>query len=206
MSQLSTLQQNLEKAGLSIDHSLRLEGAQPRELATELTLRYPVASAQLPALSAALDALATNPKATVIEPVQDQTERRELATAQEIAQQQKRAEQQQIQPSNSPSQDQARREFIDAAVPVAQSLRENGGGLQAAYLQQVSKSLLKQPEIKPLDQENLVKVLAKIDQVPALKDSHSVGQLRQAMQVLNPPIKPEQTQTQQQERRRGPKL
>lgn len=206
MSQLSTLQQNLEKAGLRIDHSLRLEGAQPRELATELTLRYPVASAQLPALSAALDALATNPKATVIEPVQDQTERRERATAQEIAQQQKRAEQQQIHPSNSPSQDQARREFIDAAVPVAQSLRENGGGLQAAYLQQVSKSLLKQPEIKPLDQENLVKVLAKIDQVPALKDSPSVGQLRQAMQVLNPPIKPEQTQTQQPERRRGPKL
>ncbi|TDN39874.1 hypothetical protein A8B98_16925 [Hymenobacter sp. UV11] len=206
MSQLSTLQQNLEKAGLSIDHSLRLEGAQPREIATELTLRYTIDSAQLPAISAALDSLATNPKATVIEPVQDQTERRQLATAQEIAQQQKRAEQQQIQPSDSASHDQARRVFIDAAAPVAQTLRENGGGLQAAYLQQVSKSLLKQPEIKPLDQENLAKVFAKVDQVPALKDNPGVGQLRQAMQVLNTPPKQEQAQTQQPERRRGPKI
>ncbi|QKG54936.1 hypothetical protein [Hymenobacter sp. BRD67] len=163
-------------------------------------------SPQLPAISAALDSLATNPKVTVSEAVAAQTERRQLAAQQEVAQQQKRAEQQQMQPSDSPGHDQARRVFIDSAALIAQTLRENGAGLQAAYLQQVSKSLLKQPEIKPLDQENLVKVLAKIDQVPALKDSAGVGQLRQAMQFLNSPVKPEQTQAQQPERRRGPKL
>ncbi|TVT36780.1 toprim domain-containing protein [Hymenobacter setariae] len=206
MSQLSTLQQNLEKVGLSIDHSRKLDNAAPRELATELTLRYRLDSPQLPAISAALDSLATNPKVTVNEGMVAQTERRQMAGEQEVAQQQKRAEQQQLQPSDSPGHDQARRVFINAAALVAQTLRENGGGLQAAYLQQVSKSLLKQPEIKPLDQENLVKVLAKVDQVPALKDSSSVGQLRQAMQVLLTPAKQEQAQAQQPERRRGPKL
>lgn len=206
MSQLSTLQQNLEKVGLSIDHSRKLDSPAPREIATELTLRYRLDSPQLPAISAALDSLATNPKVAVSEAVAAQTERRQIAAQQEVARQQKRAEQQQMQLSDSPGHDQARRVFIDSAALIAQTLRENGAGLQAAYLQQVSKSLLKQPEIKPLDQENLVKVLAKIDQVPVLKDSAGVGQLRQAMQVLNSPVKPEQTQAQQPERRRGPKL
>lgn len=206
MSQLSTLQQNLEKVGLSIDHSRRLDSPVPRELATEVTLRYRLDSPQLPAISAALDNLATNPKVAVMETMQNQTERRQLAGEQETARQQKRAEQQQIQPSDSPSHDHARRVFIDAAAPVAQILRENGGGLQAAYLQQVSRSLLRQPEIKGMDQENLAKVLVKIDQVPALKDSTSVGELRQAMKVLSIPSKPAQEQTQQPERRRGPKL
>ncbi|GAB3720514.1 hypothetical protein GCM10027594_00500 [Hymenobacter agri] len=212
VSQLPILQENIEKAGLSIDHSInRPAGVTPgqpdkREIETELTLRYRLDSPHLPAISAALDALATNPKATVIEGRAEQVERRQLAVEQEEFRQQKRAEQQQIHPSESPSHDQARRVFIDAAAPLAQSLRENGGGLQAAYLQQVSKSLLRQPEIKAMDQENLAKVLTKIDQVPALKDSPSVGQLRQAMQVLNTPTKQAQAQTQQPERRRGPKL
>nr|GFA35360.1 hypothetical protein [Tanacetum cinerariifolium] len=201
MSQLSTLQQNLERVGLIIDHSRRLESTAPREIATELTLRYQLDSPQLPAISAALDSLAINPRVAVNEAVPAQTERRQLAAEQEVARQQKRAEQQQLQPSDSPSHDQARRVFIEAAAPVAQTLRENGGGLQAAYLQQASKSLLKQPVLKALDQENLVRVLAKIDQVPALKDSSSVGQLRQAMQVLSTPIKQEQAQAQQPERR-----
>ena len=107
MSQLSILQQNLAKAGLSIDHSQKLDSSVPSEIAAELTLRYPIASAQLPAINAALDALATNPKATVIEPVQDQAERRQLATAQEQAKQQQ--QQQSVQQKPEPSSTETRK-------------------------------------------------------------------------------------------------
>ena len=215
ISQLSSLQQNLEKAGLSIDHSLKLEGATPREIATELTLRYPIASAQLPALSAALDALATNPKATVIEPVQDQTERRQVAAAQEQAQQQQQQAGPQIQPSDSPAHDHARLSFVQAAGPLAKELREAGAGLDAARLQEVGKFLLKQPELRATDKENLDKVLAVVDKSPALKDRPEVQELRQAVQVLSTPaVKPSEQQSVQQKpespaqetRKKGPRL
>ena len=101
MSQLSTLQHNLAKAGLSIDQSQLLDSSVPSEIATELTLRYPIASAQLPAISAALDTLATNPRATVIEPVQDQAERRQLATAQEQAKVQQQSVPQKPEPPST---------------------------------------------------------------------------------------------------------
>lgn len=211
MSQLNDVQQGLEKAGLKVDHSQKLETAVPREIATELTLRYPLDSPQLPAISQALDALATNPRATVIEPVQDATERRQLATAQEQAKEQQLAGPQ-IQPSESPAHDQARQTFIDAAGPLAKALRESGAGLEAAYLQQLSKNVVRQPEIKGIDQENLAKVLAKVDKLPALKDNAEVAQIRQAVQVLDKPVqgygqpqqKPEPPA--QEVRKRGPRL
>jgi len=114
--------------------------------------------------------------------------------------------QQQIQPSASPAHDQARQAFITASSSVTQALQENGAGLQAAYLQQVSKSLVKQPEIKEIDQENLAKVFTSIDQLPGLKNSPDVSQLKQAVQVLNKPVKQAQTQQQQPELQRGPRL
>ena len=215
ISQLSSLQQNLEKAGLRIDHSQKMETDVPREIATELTLRYPIDSAQLPAISAALDALATNPKATVIEPVQDQTERRQLATAQEQGKEQQKLAGPQIQPSDSPAHDQARMSFVQAAGPLARELREAGAGLDAARLQEVSKYLLKQPELRATDQENLDKVLAVVDKSPALKESPAVQELRQAVQVLSTPaVAPRQPQAVQQKpeppstetRKRGPRL
>lgn len=212
MSQLTDVQQGLEKAGLKVDHSQKLETAVPREIATELTLRYPIDSPQLPAISQALDALATNPRATVIEPVQDATERRQLAAAQEQAKEQHRQAGPQIQPSESPAHDQARQTFIDAAGLVAKLLRESGAGLEAAFLQQLSKNVVRQPEIKGIDQENLTKVLAKVDKLPALKDSAEVAQIRQAVQVLDKPVqgygqaqqKPEPPA--QEVRKRGPRL
>lgn len=214
MSQLSSLQQNLEKAGLRVDHSVKLDSATPREIATELTLRYRVDSPQLPAISAALDALATNPKATVIEPVQDQAERRQLATAQEQAQEQQRQAGPQIQPSVSPGHDQARLSFIQAAASLAKDLREGGAGLEAARLQEVSKFLLKQPELRATDKENLNKVLAVVDKSPALRERPDVQELRQAVQVLSTPaVAPGQQQAQQkpeppsaETRKRGPRL
>lgn len=212
MSQLMAMQQRLEKAGLVVDHSVRLEPLAPRELATELTLRYTASSPQLVTISQALDGLASNPKVKVIEPQQDATERRQLATAQEQAQQ--KQQQQQMQPSESAAHDQARQVFIQAAGPLAKELREAGAGLDAGRLQEVSKYLVKQPELRKTDVENITKVLAVLDKSPALKDRPEVQQVRQAMQVLDKPVQGyEQRQQQQQkpeapaqERKRGPRL
>lgn len=211
MSQLSNVEQNLEKAGLKINHSLRLETDVPREIATAITLRYPLDSAQLPAISQALDTLATNPRATLIEPAPDAAERRQLAAAQEQAKEQQRQAGPQIQPSESPAHDQARLAFIQAAGPVAKVLRESGAGLEAAYLQQLSKTVVRQPELKGVDQEQLTKVLAKVDKLPALKDNADAAQLRQAAQVLDKPVQgygqPQKPEPPTPEvRKRGPKL
>ncbi|WP_460503285.1 toprim domain-containing protein, partial [Hymenobacter agri] len=65
MAQLPQLRDNLERVGLTIDHAIKRETPVAREIATELTLRYRPDSPQLPAISAALDALAANPRATV---------------------------------------------------------------------------------------------------------------------------------------------
>lgn len=211
VSQLQALQANLEKAGLVLDHSKGLDTAVPREIAMEMTLRYRPDSPQLVTISQALDGLATNPKATVIEPQQDAAERRQLATAQEQAKEQQRQADPQIQPSESPAHDQARQTFIQATGPLAKTLRESGAGLEAAYLQQLSKNVVRQPEIKGIDQENLNQVLAKIDKLPALKDNAEVAQIRQAVQVLNKPVQGYDQQQKpapptQEVRKRGPRL
>lgn len=217
VAQLPTLRENIENAGLSIDHAVsRPAGVTPgqpdkREVETELTLRYRMDSPQLPAISQALDALAANPRAIVIEPVQDATERRQLVTAQEQAKEQQRQAGPQIQASESPAHDQARHTFVQVAGPLAKELREAGAGLDAARLQEVSKFLLKQPELRPTDVENLGKVLAMLDKSPALKDRADVQELRQVVQVLDKPVqgygqqqKPEPSV--QEVRKRGPRL
>ena len=79
-----------------------------RQVATELTLRYRADSPQLPAISDALDALRQNPKATVMEPVQDAVERRQLAATRE----QQRQVGPVMVPSDSQVHDQARLSFI----------------------------------------------------------------------------------------------
>ena len=191
VSQLPTLRENLEKAGLTIDHSLSLPPASNREIQTELTLRYKIDSPQLPIISQALNALATNPKATVIEPVQDATERRQLAAAQETAAEQKRQAGPQIQPSDSPAHDQARLSFITAAGPLVKQLREVDSGeskLAAQRLVDVSKFLLKQPELRATDKENLDKALVVVDKHPAIKENPAVQQLKQAAEVVGKPV------------------
>ena len=180
---LPALRENLERVGLTIDHAVKLESTAPREIATELTLRYRLDSPQLPAISDALDALRLNPRATVIEPVPDATERRQLAAAQE---QQRRAGPQLV-PSDSPGHDQARQSFIQAAGLVVKELRESAADLDAARLQEVSKQLVRKPELTGLNRENVEKVLAVVDRLEALKGSPAVQLLRQAVQVLKAP-------------------
>lgn len=177
---LPALRENIEKVGLTIDHAIKLESTVAREITTELTLRYQLDSPQLPAISSALDTLAQNPKATVIEPVQDATERRQLAAAQE----QQRLAGPQLVPSDSPAHDQARQSFIQAAGQVAKELRESAAGLDAARLQEVSRQLVKKPALAGLNRENVEKVLAVVDKLVTLKDSAAVQQLRQAVQIL----------------------
>lgn len=180
---LPALRENLERVGLTIDHAVKLESTAPREIATELTLRYRLDSPQLPAISDALDALRLNPRATVIEPVPDATERRQLAAAQE---QQRRAGPQLV-PSDSPGHDQARQSFIQAGGLVVKELRESAADLDAARLQEVSKQLVRKPELTGLNRENVEKVLAVVDRLEALKGSPAVQLLRQAVQVLKAP-------------------
>ncbi|MDF7813937.1 hypothetical protein [Hymenobacter sp. YC55] len=187
ISQLPTLRENLEKVGLIIDHGKSLPARELREVGMELTLCYRLDSPQLPAISQVLDALTTNTKVTVIEPVQDAAERRQLAAAQEQTQNQLRQASAQVQPSSSPLHDQARLSFIAVAGPLAKQLREAGAGLDAARLQELSKFLVKQPELRAIDKENLTKVLALVDKSPALSASPAVQQLRQAIQVLETP-------------------
>ncbi|HEX8326115.1 MAG TPA: toprim domain-containing protein [Hymenobacter sp.] len=185
---LPTLRENLERVGLTIDHALKLESNVPREIATELTLRYRLDSPQLPAISDALDALRQNPRATVIEPVQDAAGRRQLAAAQE---QQRRAGPQLV-PSDSPAHDQARQSFIEAAGQVARELRASAALLDAARLQEVSKQLLTKPALTGVNQENIGKVLTALDKLEGLKANPAVAQLRQAVQILQKPLSPTQ--------------
>lgn len=183
MAQLPALRENIEKVGLTIDHSIKLETTVAREIATALTLRYRLDSPQLPAISAALDMLAQNPKATVVEPAPDASKRRQLAAVQE----QQRQAGPQLVPSDSPGHDQARQSFIQAAGQVVKELRESAADLDAARLQEVSKQLVRKPELTGLNRENVEKVLAVVDRLEALKGSPAVQQLRQAVRALEAP-------------------
>lgn len=183
VAQLPQLRDNLERVGLTIDHAIKLETPVAREIATELTLRYRPDAPQLPAISAALDALAANPRATVIEPAPDAAERRQRAAAQE----QQRQAGLQLVPSDSPAHDQARQSFIAAAGRVASVLRESAATIDAARLQEVSKQLLTKSVLTGMNQENVEKVLAVVDSLVSLKNSPAVQQLRQAVYTLAQP-------------------
>lgn len=183
VAQLPPLRDNLERVGLTIDHSIRLETLVAREIATALTLRYRPDSPQLPAISDALDALRQNPKATVIEPNQDAVERRQRAAARE----QQRQAGAPLVPSDSLAHDQARQVFIQASGQLVRDLRAGAANLEAARLQEVSRQLVSKPELSGLNRENVEKVLAVVDKLEALKDTPAVQQLRQAVQVLQMP-------------------
>ena len=185
---LPALRENLERVGLSIDHAVKLESTTPREIATELTLRYRLDSPQLPAISNMLDALRLNPRARVIEPGPDATERRQLAAALE----QQRQAGPVLVPSDSLAHDQARQSFIQAAGQVASALRESAALLEAARLQEVSRQLLTKSVLTGVNQENVGKVLAVVDTLDGLKASPAVAQLRQAAQMLQQPVAPTQ--------------
>lgn len=211
MSQERALKDNLVNAGLTITSAQGMSTSVPREIATTMNLSYQLDSPKLITISQALDGLASNPKAVVQEPAQDATERRQLAATKEQAKAQQRQASLQLKPSESPAHDQARQVFIEAAGPVVKIMRESGAGLEAAYLQQISKIVTNQPEIKGADQRNLEQVFAKIDKIPALKDSAEVAQIRQAVQVLDKPVQGYEQQQKvappaQEVRKRGPKL
>ncbi|WP_170172711.1 toprim domain-containing protein [Hymenobacter rigui] len=185
---LPTLRENLERVGLAIDHATKLEPSTAREIVTELTLRYALDSPRLSTISDALDALRQNPNARVIEPLQDATERRQLAAARE----QERQAGASLVPSGSRTHDQARQSFIEAAGRVARALRDGAATLDAARLQEVSKQLLTKSVLTGVNQENVGKVLAVVDTLDALKANPAVAQLRQAAQVLQTPVAPAQ--------------
>jgi hypothetical protein len=197
VSQLPSLRDNLEKAGLTIVHAINEPGlnqpgvGQPSVNETKITLSYPINSDKLPTISQALNALATNPKASIVEPAQDATERRQLAAAQETAAEQKRQAAPQIQPSDSPAHDQARLTFVTAAGPLVKQLREVDTGeakLAAQHIVDVSRFLLKQPELRTSDKENINKVMGVVDKHPAIKESVAVQQLKQAVDVVSKPV------------------
>lgn len=196
---LPALRENLEKVGFTLDHAVKLESSVPREIATELTLRYRLDSPQLPVISDALDALRLNPRAAVIEPGPDATERRQLAAAQE----QQRQAVPKLVPSDSPAHDQARQSFIEAAGQVVRELRESAATLNAARLQEVSRQLLTKPALEGLNRENVEKVLSVVDKLDTLKDNPFVQQLRRAVQQLEQPA---QAQPVKQKNRPGPRL
>jgi hypothetical protein len=56
----------------------------------------------------------------------------------------------------------------------------------------VSRQLLKKPELKDVNQENIEKVLAVVDKLDTLTVNPAVKQLRQAVQILQKPILPTQ--------------
>jgi len=183
VAQLPALRENIERVGLTIDHSIKLKTTVAWEIATALTLRYRLDSPQLPTICDALDMLAQNPKATVIEPGPDAAARRQLAAAQE----QLREAGPQLVPSDSSGHDHARQSFIQAAGQVVKELRESAADLDAARLQEVSKQLVRKPELTGLNRENVEKVLAVVDRLEALKGSSAVQQLRQAIHQLEQP-------------------
>lgn len=130
-------------------------------------------------VSQSLSAAATTSKATVSEP------------AQETAAGQKHPAGPQIQPSDSPAHDKARLSFITAAAPLVKQLREvnsDESKLAAQQLVDVSKLLLKQPELRNTDKENLDKALVVVDKYPAIKETPAVQQLREAADLVSKPV------------------
>lgn len=191
---LPALRENLERIGLHIDHATRHPSGAAREIITELTLRYPVQSPQLPAISDAVDALRHNPQVSVVESGQDAAERRQLAAARE----QERQAGPPLRPSDSPARDQARQDLIEAARQVVRELRVCAAGLEAARLQEVSKQRLTRPELTGINQGNVARVLAVVDTLDTLKTSPAVMQLRQAaqlLQALKPPTQENRPRT-----------
>lgn len=117
----------------------------------------------------------------------------------------------QVKPSESSAHDQARRTFIEAASVLSQELRaQPGQATNAGYLQDISRHLAKQPQLRETDHQNLAKVLASVDKLDALKDTPAAQQLRQVLPTLEKPVQaqtPQQTDTPPRpERRRGPSL
>ena len=80
--------------------------------------------------------------------------------------------------------DEAREAFINAAKPVAQALRENGEGLAAARLQEVSKFVDRVPHISGINKEGVDKAITAADKIPSLKDSKELGELKSSASVL----------------------
>lgn len=79
--------------------------------------------------------------------------------------------------------DEAREQFIAAAKIVANVLRENGKGLDAARLVEVSRTLEKTTKLSPLDHENIGKSVGSAEQIHK-EQAAAIEKLKEASQAL----------------------
>lgn len=74
--------------------------------------------------------------------------------------------------------------FKQAAVQVAQGLREHGKGLDAARLLEVARHVARTPYIGGLNRENVGKSLEAAEKIPSLSGSRSLDELKSAVGVM----------------------
>jgi len=109
-----------------------------------------------------------------------------------VAQKEKATSRDQGQPERGaapagPTPDQARETYLKNVGPVAQGLKENGEGLNAARLQEVAKFIERTPYVGGINKENVDKALNAADRVPSLSSSKELGELKGAVGVMSQP-------------------
>jgi hypothetical protein len=85
--------------------------------------------------------------------------------------------------------------FKEAAIQVAQTLREHGKGLDAAQLQEVALHVERTPFIGGLNRENVGKAIDAANRIPALSGSQQLGELKSAVGIMEKMLQVQQRST-----------
>ena len=84
-----------------------------------------------------------------------------------------------------PTPQQAQAQYLANVGPVAQGLKDHGDPTNAARLQEVARFVERVPYLGGSNRENVEKALAAADQVPALRSSKELGELKGAANVMS---------------------
>ena len=141
----------------------------------QVRVAYQVNQPTLDAIHHEVEQLRSKPGIQIIEPEGQRSER-----AQVLAVQYEQALQKQQEATRS----EAKELFVQAALPVAQALRENGEGLNAARLQEATRFIERTPYLGGINKENVDKAIAAADKIPSLNDSRDLAELKSSVSVL----------------------
>ncbi|UYZ61315.1 Fic/DOC family protein [Hymenobacter latericus] len=115
---------------------------------------------------------------------QDQTDARRFRVAAEKVQTLAVAKEAEAKTPLPMTHEEAQAVFKQAAKHVAQALREHGKGLDAARLQEVARHVERTPFIGGLNRVNVGKAIDAAEQIPALRGSSEVVDLKSALSVM----------------------
>jgi len=88
-------------------------------------------------------------------------------------------------PEPSVAREQARKAFLKSVGPVVQGLKDHGDGLNAGRLQAAARLIERTPYGVGPSKENLEKAREAADQLPTLRGSQELGELKAAVGVMS---------------------